>query len=219
MANKSNHDKSTVSETAVSDELHAKNVALNPEVPATEGKDAENEVAAKKVEEHKKDAKEVDTKLGTSQEEKAAERAGVAKERLDNEKQNREPKNEFEKDNQKVTEAERKAAQKESDLSTEKRIEKADVPTEAAHKDAAKTAETNQSSDIAAAIKDGFKSSKDDSFELQADAGVEHRFSLVKNKDGDVMLRENETGHLSRLQLQSIEEKEASIQGQEVEEL
>lgn len=79
---------------------------------------------------------------------------------------------------------------------------------------------TNQGAEIAAAIRDGLSAAKDDNFTLQEDAGVEHRFSLVKNKDtGEVLLRENETGHLSKIQLESIEEKESSIQDQEVEDL
>ena len=88
-----------------------------------------------------------------------------------------------------------------------------------ANKDAQKTAESNQGSEIAQAIAEGFKRSKEDSFELRADEGVENRFSLVKNKNGEVMLRDNTDGTLSKLQLESIEEKEASIQDQEVTEL
>ena len=88
-----------------------------------------------------------------------------------------------------------------------------------ATKDAQKTAESNQGSEIAQAIAEGFKRSKEDSFELRADEGVENRFSLVKNKNGEVMLRDNTDGTLSKLQLESIEEKEASIQDQEVTEL
>lgn len=77
----------------------------------------------------------------------------------------------------------------------------------------------NEGSDIAQAIAEGFKRSKEDSFELRADEGVENRFSLVKNKNGEVMLRDNADGTLSKLQLESIEEKEASIQDQDVTEL
>ena len=87
------------------------------------------------------------------------------------------------------------------------------------NKDEQKSAEANQSSEIAQAIAEGFKRSKEDSFELRADEGVENRFSLVKNKSGEVMLRDNTDGTLSKLQLESIEEKEASIQDQEVTEL
>lgn len=90
---------------------------------------------------------------------------------------------------------------------------------EVVNKDAQKSVEANQGSDIAQAIAEGFKRSKEDSFELRADEGVENRFSLVKNKDGEVMLRDNSDGTLSKLQLESIEEKEASIQDQDVTEL
>ena len=87
------------------------------------------------------------------------------------------------------------------------------------NKDEQKSSEANQSSEIAQAIAEGFKRSKEDSFELRADEGVENRFSLVKNKSGEVMLRDNTDGTLSKLQLESIEEKEASIQDQEVTEM
>jgi hypothetical protein len=133
--------------------------------------------------------------------------------------QNREPRNEFEQSNQKVTEEERQAAQKVSDMPTADRVENAPAPNEAANTDAAKTAETNQGADIAAALVQGLKDAKGGNFELKADEGVDPRFSLVKNKEGRVLIRENETGHLSEIQLKSIEEKEASIQDQEVEEL
>ena len=75
----------------------------------------------------------------------------------------------------------------------------------------------SEGSEIASAIAKGFKQSKEESFTLVAEEGIEPRFTVVKNKSGEVMLRENETGHLSKVQLESIEEKEASIQGQEVE--
>lgn len=210
-------DKSTVSQASVSDELHKKNASTPSADGSGKTKADEHKDATQKVEEHKDAAKAVDTKLGTSPEEKAAERADVPEERLENPVQNREPKNEFEKENQKVTDAQRKAAQKESDLSTEKRIEKAEAPEKAAEKDAKKTAELNQGSEIAQAISD--LAAGKDKFKLEADAGVEPRYSLVKNKQGEVLLRENETRTLSRLQLESIEEKEASIQDQDVEEL
>lgn len=214
-------DKSTVSEPSVSDELHEKNTTVNPAATAAETKAAENKEAAKTTEEHQKDAKVVDTKLGTSPEEKAAERASVPEDRLENPKQNREPKNEFEKQNQKDTDAVRKAAQKESDVSTKTREEKSETPNETGKNDAAKTVEVNQGSDIAAAIVEGLKSSKEDkSIKITADENVEPRFSLVRNKQtGEVLVRENETRILSKVQLESLEEKEASLQDTEVEEL
>ena len=153
-------------------------------------------------------------------EEAAAARAGVPEERLDNPKQNRDPKNDFEQENQKVTEVERQAAQKASDMTTAERVESAPAPSELGQDDASKTVATNQGSEIAAAIVAGLKESKNDNFQLQPEPGVEHRFTLVKNKQtGEVMIRENETGTLSKIQLLSIEEKEADVQKTEVEEL
>lgn len=92
---------------------------------------------------------------------------------------------------------------------------------EAQEAEAAKlpTPAENAGSDIARAISEGMKGATEKNFALQPDAGVEPRFSVVKNKQGEVMLRENESGVLSKIQLESIEEKEASIQGQEVEEV
>lgn len=86
-------------------------------------------------------------------------------------------------------------------------------------KDKKAKAETNQSADIAQALVQGLKDAKGGNFELKPDEGVEPRFTLVKNKEGKVLIRENENGHLSEVQLKSIEEKEASIQDQEVTEL
>ena len=165
-------------------------------------------------------AGDVDRELGTSEEEAAAARAGVPEERLNDPKQNREPKNVFEESNQKVTEEERQAAQGVSDMTTAARQDEAPTPNQAAATDAEHTAGTNQGNEIAAAIADGFRRSKDDSFALQEEPGVDHRFTLVKNKQtGEVMIRENETGTLSKIQILSLEEKEADVQATEVEEL
>lgn len=202
-----------------SDAAYEANTQVNAYATAAEVKADELEDNAETVQTRKDEAKEVETELGASEEEAAAKRAGVAEPVLDNPKQNREPKNEFEKSNQKVTEEERVAAQKVSSMSSSDKEEKAPTPAESAQTDAARTAETNQNSSVADAIREGFSASKKDSFKLEADAGVDPRFTLVKNAEGDVMLRENETGHLSRIQLESIEEKEASIQNQEVTEL
>lgn len=201
------------------DKIHESNVQVAPVATAADVKEAELKDTTKKVAARKEDAKVVETKLGTSPEEKAAERAGVADPVLDNEKQNREPKNEFEKENQKVTEQVRKAAQKESDMTTEKRVKNAAEPKELAKEDATRTTEVNQGEAIAAAITAGLAGAKEDkSIKIVTDDSVTPRFAVVKNKQGEVMLRENETGVLSRVQLESIEEKEASIQGQEVTE-
>lgn len=72
---------------------------------------------------------------------------------------------------------------------------------------------------IATAIAEGLKTVVGEKkFVIAADDSVIPRFAVVKNKDGEVMIRETATGHLSKVQLESIEEKEASIQNQEVSE-
>lgn len=213
-------DKSTVSESSVSDELHAKNAALNPETPVGETKDDQNKTAEDKVKEHADDAKVVDTKLGTSPEEKAADRAGVPEDRLENPKQNREPKNKFEKQNQKDTDAVRKAAQKESNLSTEAREDKAETPNETAKNDATKTTEVNQGSEIAQAIRDGLAGQKDEkNIVISTDDSVTPRFTVGLGANGEPLIRENETGVISQVQLKSLEEKEADLQNAEFNEL
>ena len=74
---------------------------------------------------------------------------------------------------------------------------------------------------IADAIVKGLAATKEDKrIRIVSDPSVKSLFSVVRNKKtGEVMLRENATGVLSRVQLESLEEKEASIQGQEVEEV
>lgn len=202
------------------DEAYAANNQVTPGQTPAEVRDAELQDNADKVESHRAEAKTVETDLGSSTEEAAAARAGVPEERLNDPKQNREPKNEFEASNQKVTEEERQAAQKVSDMTTAARTDEAPTPNESAHTDAERTAGTNQGSEIAAAIVAGLKESKNDNFALQEEPGVDHRFTLVKNKQtGEVMIRENETGTLSKIQLLSLEEKEADVQATEVEEL
>jgi hypothetical protein len=202
------------------DEAYNANNATTPGETPAETKARENEEHSEKVQTRLDEAKEVETELGTSEEEAAAARAGVQPERLNDPKQNRQPKNEFEVSNQKVTEEERQAAQEVSDMTTADKEEQAPTPNEQASNDAQRTAETNQSSEIAQAIAQGFKASKDDSFTLQEEPGVEHRFTLVRNKaTGEVMIRENETGTLSKIQLLSLEEKENDVQKTEVEEL
>ena len=202
------------------DEAYVANTQVNPALTAAEVKDGENQGNLDVVAARKAEMKEVDSELGSSEEEAAAARAGVTEARLANPVQNREPKNGFEVSNQKVTEEERQAAQKVSDMTTAARENDSPTPAESAQNDAARTAETNHNSDIATAIAEGFKASKETNFRFQPDTGVNPRFTVVKNKQtGEVMLRENETGHLSKIQLESIEEKEASVQNQEVEEL
>lgn len=207
---------------AKSDGANDEDQTVAPQADGIDGVDRDHTPAGTTEEANQGEAesKEVETELGTSTEEAAAARAGVQDERLNDPKQNREPKNEFEASNQKVTEEERQAAQKVSDMTTSARVEDAPTPNESAHVDAERTAGTNAGSEIAAAIVAGLKESKNDNFELMPEPGVEHRFTLVKNKQtGEVMIRENETGTLSKIQLLSLEEKEADVQSTEVEEL
>lgn len=173
---------------------------------------AEAEENAAKEQAARDAAKAVDTKLGSSKEESAAARAGVSEENLENPRQNREPKNEGEKENQKVTEQERKAAQKASDVKAKTHNENALTPGEQGEADA--------SEGLTAAINNLAKAGNKDNFVLQAEEGVEPRFSLVRNKaTGEVLLRDNGDGTLSQIQLKSLEEKENDLQGTEVEEL
>lgn len=156
----------------------------------------------------------------TSPEEKAAKRAGVGEARLGSDTQNREPKTKFEKENQKVTDKKRQEAQKVSNMDVNKKVEQADEPKEAGKKDAADTAAVNAGSEIAKAIAEGLSGAKEDKrIKFTSEKGVQSRFSLVKNKEGEVMLRENSSKRLSKLQLKSLEEKESSLQDEEVEEL
>lgn len=77
----------------------------------------------------------------------------------------------------------------------------------------------SEGSEIARAIAEGLKGATEKNFKLEPDAGVMPRFSVVKNKQGEILLRDNGDGTLSKIQMQSLEEKEASIQNQEVEEV
>ena len=201
------------------DEAYEANNQVNPVATAGEVKADEADENTEKEETRHNEAKEVDTELGTSEEEAAAARAGVQEPALDNPKQNREPKNVFEQSNQKVTEEERQAAQKVSDMTTEARLDESPTPAAGAATDAARSAATNQGSEIAAAISQGLKDAKGDkTIKIRPDNSVAARFTVVRSKrTGEIMLRENETGVLSKIQLESIEEKEASIQGEEVE--
>ncbi len=204
------------------DEAYNANNSTVPGETPSESKEREHSENADKEATRTAEAKAVDTELGTSEEEAAAARAGVQPERLSDPVNNREPKNEFEQSNQKVTEEERQAAQKVSDMTTAAREDEAPTPAEGAAADAQRSAATNQGNDIAEAIAAGFKRASDgrDNFELQPEEGITPRFSLVRNKsNGEVLLRDNGDGTLSQIQLKSLEEKENDLQGTEVEEL
>lgn len=78
----------------------------------------------------------------------------------------------------------------------------------------------SEGSEIAKAISEGLeKATGKKGFQVVVDDSVDHRFSVVKNAEGEVLVRENETGVLSKVQLKSLEEKEASLQGQKVTEV
>lgn len=204
------------------DEAYEANNATVPGESTSETRDREDAENAEREETRRAEAKAVDTELGTSEEEAAAARNGVQEENLSNPRQNREPKNEFEVSNQKVTEQERQAAQEVSDMTTADREDQAPTPAEGAAVDAQRSAATNQGNEIAQAIAAGFKRASDgrDNFELQPEEGITPRFSLVRNKsNGEVLLRDNGDGTLSQIQLKSLEEKENDLQGTEVEEL
>ncbi len=205
-----------------SDEAYNANNSTVPGETASETKERELKETAEKEASRKAEAKAVETELGSSEEEAAAARAGVQDERLNDPVNNREPKNQFEQSNQKVTEEERQAAQEVSDMTTADRESEAPSPNEAAAVDAERSAATNQGNQIAEAIAQGFKKATNgkDDFELQPEEGIDPRFSLVRNKQtGDVMLRDNSDGTLSQIQLKSLEEKEGDLQNTEVEEL
>lgn len=78
--------------------------------------------------------------------------------------------------------------------------------------------------ELAEVMKEGLQSARDPkNFKIDTgDPNVESRFSVVKNKRGEVMLRENNhdgegSSKLISLQLHSIEEKQKLEQEQEVE--
>ena len=78
----------------------------------------------------------------------------------------------------------------------------------------------NEGSEIAQAISEGLKNATGKKgFEIVVDDSIEHRFAVVKNAEGEIMIRENETGTLSKVQLRSLEEKQALLQSQKVEEV
>lgn len=85
----------------------------------------------------------------------------------------------------------------------------------------AKAEKPSEGSEIAAAIREGLSANKEDKrIKITSDKHVQSMFSVVRSKKtGEVMIRENATGVLSKVQLKSLEEKEADLQSEEVEEL
>jgi hypothetical protein len=92
-------------------------------------------------------------------------------------------------------------------------------PVEPAPAPAQPSAAASEGSEIAKAIAQGMKEAKGDkTIKMVVDKSVTPRYGVVRSKrTGEVMLRETATGVLSKVQLESLEEKEASIQGEEVE--
>ena len=84
----------------------------------------------------------------------------------------------------------------------------------------APAAKASEGSEIARAIAEGMKGAKDDkTIRIVGDPNVNSRFSVVRNRQtGEFLVRDNEGGGISPLQLKSIEEKQASLQGLDVEE-
>lgn len=98
---------------------------------------------------------------------------------------------------------------------------KTPVPETPAKGGDAPKVDANPGADIASAIVEGLMASKEDkTIRIKADNSVTPRFSLVRNKSTkEVLIRENATKILSKVQLESLEEKEAKLQDADVEEL
>lgn len=79
----------------------------------------------------------------------------------------------------------------------------------------------SEGSEIASAIAKGMENvGKGRPIKISADKSVQSVFSVVRSKTtGEVMIRENSTGVLSKVQLKSLEEQEASMQNEEVEDI
>ena len=78
-----------------------------------------------------------------------------------------------------------------------------------------------EGSQIAEAIAKGMENvGKGRPIKISADKSVQSVFSVVRSRaTGEVMIRENATGVLSKVQLKSLEEQEASMQNEEVEDI
>ena len=84
------------------------------------------------------------------------------------------------------------------------------------------TPETQTGNAIADAISTGLANALDSSkpkIRIETDPTVQSRFSVVRNGNGEIFVRDNASNKLSELQLESIEEKNAAIQNEEVQEL
>ena len=96
-----------------------------------------------------------------------------------------------------------------------------DEPVEVIAAPAPVVTPASEGSQIAEAIAKGMENvGKGRPIKISADKSVQSIFAVVRSKvTGDVMIRENSTGVLSKVQLKSLEEQEASMQDEEVEEI
>lgn len=77
---------------------------------------------------------------------------------------------------------------------------------------------TSEASELASVLREAISGSKN--FQITVDENVKSRFSLVKdNETGEIMLRDNDEGALSEIQMKSLEEKKADLLAREYEEL
>ena len=77
---------------------------------------------------------------------------------------------------------------------------------------------TSEASELASVLREAISGSKN--FQITVDENVKSRFSLVKDSEtGEVMLRDNDEGSLSEIQMKSLEEKKADLLAREYEEL
>lgn len=80
------------------------------------------------------------------------------------------------------------------------------------------TPATGEASELASVLREAISGSKN--FQIAVDENVKSRFSLVKdNETGEIMLRDNDEGTLSEIQMKSLEEKKADLLAREYEEL
>lgn len=93
----------------------------------------------------------------------------------------------------------------------ETKVEEKEMPAPA-------TPATGEASELASVLREAISGSKN--FQIAVDENVKSRFSLVKDNETDeIMLRDNDEGTLSEIQMKSLEEKKADLLAREYEEL
>lgn len=98
----------------------------------------------------------------------------------------------------------------------ETKVEEKEMPAPAPATPA--TPATGEASELASVLREAISGSKN--FQIAVDENVKSRFSLVKdNETGEIMLRDNDEGTLSEIQMKSLEEKKADLLAREYEEL